>query len=198
LKKILKETDERRQFAPLGLPRPSLFRAPFYCAFFTLSPSIYILSFYSLINNSSFSLHLHSSDRYIFVLRVSSPMVSGSFSEQCFFLTPNSFNIFIALVEPTQLCKSIYWPSCTPSDISATFTILRFIGLFIILISTHLYIDFFSSLLVCVTIYSTLSRAGAGGESVRLTSIRYVVRSPVTAHCSNPTWLGVTRKGSTG
>jgi hypothetical protein len=38
----------------------------------------------------------------------------------------------------------------------------------------------------------------SGGESVRLTSIRYEVRSPVTAHCSNPTWLGDTRKGSTG
>jgi hypothetical protein len=38
----------------------------------------------------------------------------------------------------------------------------------------------------------------SGGESVRLTSIRYVVRSLVTAHCSNPTWLGDTCKGSTG
>jgi hypothetical protein len=36
------------------------------------------------------------------------------------------------------------------------------------------------------------------GEIVRLTSIRYVVRSPVTALCSNPTWLGDTRKGSKG
>jgi hypothetical protein len=64
--------------------------------------------------------------------------------------------------------------------------------------SCFLYLSCYHSTKFSMLVNECNQELWSGGESVRLTSIRYEVRSPVTANCSNPTWLGDTRKGSTG